>query len=215
RDLRTLTSCSRADNSFVACVRPSRTAWLRRVVYFNGDASMKCVRVLFVSLVCCGVASSMARAQPPMPKPGPEQELLKKLEGTWDVTIQMNGQESKGTATYKPSCGGMWIKSDFQGDMGGMKFEGTGLDGYNSADKQYESVWVDSMSPKSITMRGNYDADKKTMTMTGDGLGQDMKPAKYKSVSEWKDDDTFVFTMNLEQDGKDQPMFTMTYKRKK
>jgi len=176
---------------------------------------MKCVRVLIVSLVCYSVAACTARAQPPMPKPGPEHDLLKKLEGTWDVTTKMGDQETKGTCTYKAGPGGMWMLSDFQGEFGGGKFEGHGIDGYDSGDKQYVSVWVDSMSQKPMTLHGNWDAEKKTMTMTGEGPGMDGKPAKYKSVTEWKDDDTMVFTMNQEQDGKDVPMFTITYKRKK
>jgi hypothetical protein len=156
-----------------------------------------------------------------MPKPGPEHELLKKLEGTWDVTTKMTDPQTKetkettGTCTYKAGPGGMWVVSDFQGEFGGGKFEGHGVDGYDSIDKQYVSHWVDSMSPKAMDMRGNWDAEKKTMTMTGEGLGMDGKPAKYKSVTEWKDDDTMLFTMNQEQDGKDVPMFTITYKRKK
>jgi hypothetical protein len=150
-----------------------------------------------------------------MPKPGPEHDLLKKLDGTWDVTMKMGDQESKGTCTYKPGPGGMWMLSDFQGEMAGSKFEGHGVDGYDAGGKEYVSVWVDSMSQKPMTMRGNWDADKKTMTMTGEGPGMDGKPVKYKSVTEWKDDDTMVFTMNQEQDGKDVPMFTITYKRRK
>jgi hypothetical protein len=173
---------------------------------------MTIARWLLVSLIACLLAAP-AFAQPPMPKPGPEHEILKKLEGTWEATVQMGGQESKGTMTYKIGPGGMWMIGDFQGEFGGGKFEGHGLDGFDSNKKKYVSAWIDSMSQSPMLMDGSYDAEKKTMTMTGEGPGPDGKPVKYKSVTEYKDDDNLVFKMY--QEGSDQPMMTINYKRKK
>ena len=51
------------------------------------------------------------------------------------------------------------------------------------------------------------------MTMVGDGVGMDVKPAKWKSVSEMPDNDTVNMSMFV-GDAK-EPMFTITYKRKK
>ena len=112
------------------------------------------------------MAAAAVQAQEP-PKPGPEHEVLKKMEGTWDATMKFGGMESKGTSTYKMDLGGLWLVSTFEGDFGGMKFSGRGLDSYDTAKKKYVGVWVDSMSTSPMMMEGDYDAAKKTLTMTG------------------------------------------------
>src|SRR5262245_31986969 len=68
-------------------------------------------------LVTCALAlvfwtPSGAGAQE-FPKPGPEHEILKKLVGEWDTTVRFGKDESKGTATYKLECGGLWLVSNF------------------------------------------------------------------------------------------------------
>ena len=163
------------------------------------------------AIVCC-LTVSAARAQEPA-KPGPEHEGLKKYVGTWGATMKMGGMDSKCTATYKMDLGGLWLASTFDGDFMGMKFQGKGMDGYDPAKKKYVATWCDSMSTSMMIMEGTYDKDKKTLTMEGDGMGPDGKPAKHKSVTEWKDDDFFVFHMYM-GDVK-EPMFTIEYKRKK
>ena len=121
--------------------------------------------------------------------------------------------KSKGTMTYKMEVGGTWLVGDFEGDFGGMKFNGKGLDSYDANKKKYVSVWVDSMSTAPMTMEGTYDAAKKTMTMSGEATGPDGKPNKMKSVTEFKDDDNV--TMNMFSGDAKEAMFVITYKRKK
>jgi hypothetical protein len=147
------------------------------------------------------------------PKPGPEHELLKKMEGTWNLTMKFGGMETKGTVTYKMDLGGLWLVSHLESELFGQKFTGKGLDTYDPVRKKYVGLWADSMSTSPVIMEGTYDKAKKTLTMSGDGPGMDGKPAKYKSVSEMPDDDTINFTMYMGDD-KD-PAFTITYKRKK
>lgn len=174
---------------------------------------MKTVRLL--TAVCvAGLAASAARAQEmPMPKPGPEHEQLKKLEGTWDCDVKSMGQDSKGTMVYKMDLGGLWLVGKFEGSFGGGKFEGRGLDSYDARKGKYVGVWVDSMGTLPMVSEGTYDKDKKTMTMAGEGPGMDGKVQKYKMVTEEKDPDTLLFTMY--QGGEDQPVMTITYKRRK
>jgi hypothetical protein len=57
--------------------------------------------------------------------------------------------------------------------------------------------------------------DGKTYTETGEGTGMDGQPQKMKSVFEFKDDDTIVFTMYRVAEGKDQQMMRITYERQK
>jgi hypothetical protein len=165
----------------------------------------------FLSLVAVVLAGSVFAQE--TPKPGKEHEMLKKHEGTWDTVMKMGGQESKGTATYKMELGGFWLTSTFEGEVFGQKFMGKGTDGYCPVKKKYVSVWTDSMSPSPMVMEGSYDADKKTMTMTGDAPNMEGKLVKHKTVTQYADADNFTMSM-YEGDAK-EPMFTVTYKRKK
>jgi hypothetical protein len=151
-------------------------------------------------------------AQEP-PKPGPEHEMLKKLEGKWDTTLKFGGKESKGTVTYKMELGGLWLVGAHEAALFGQKFSGRSLDSYDPAKKKYISVWVDSMATAPLIMEGTYDKDKKELTMTGEGPGMDGKPTKYRSITKMPDADTMEMTMYV-GDTKEAG-FSVTYKRKK
>jgi hypothetical protein len=170
-------------------------------------------RMLLVCALLIWLAPS-ARAQEP-PKPGPEHEHLKQREGTWDATIKAGGHESKGKMTYKMGMGGFWLISHFEGDFGGEKFEGRGLDTYDPEKKKYVSAWADSMAPYLLVMEGDYDKDNKTLTATGEGPSPAGK-VKYKAVTKMMDADTMEFTLSVpEKNGKETVMLTITYNRKK
>lgn len=154
-------------------------------------------------------------AQEPI-KPGPEHALLKSVEGQWDAIVQFGDDKSKATSTYKMECGGLWLISDFQGEFGGMKFQGHGIDGYDPATKKFVSVWVDSWTTDPMRFEGTYDEKTKTITSTAMGKGEDGKPAKFKSVTRHTDKDHHTFKMYLVgPDGGDNLMMTIEYTRKK
>jgi Protein of unknown function (DUF1579) len=177
----------------------------------EGDGKL----ALYLRALLTGVALLIllpsARAQEP-PKPGKEHDHLKRLVGAWDAETEFG----KGTMTYKMGLGGLWLIGDFEGEFGGMKFQGKGLDTYDPATKKYRNVWADSFSTAPRIMEGNLDKDNKVMTMTGEGPWQQGTTAKFKSITEIKDADTVNFSLFMvDKDGKEQPMVKITYKRKK
>lgn len=166
------------------------------------------------ALALCSLAAT-ARAQA-VPQPGPEHEPLKKLVGTWDAVMNMQGQESPGVMTFKLICGGMWLESDYQGQVVGQKFSGHGLDGYDQAKKKYVSIWVDSMESAPMVSTGDMDSKTHTLTLVGEAAAPDGKPQKYKTISHLKDDDHLSFTMSMSAaDGSETPVFTIKYTRRK
>ena len=165
-----------------------------------------------VAFVVGAVLVLPAWAQEPA-KPGPEHKLLKKMEGTWDTTMKAGGMEFKGTMTYKMELNGLWLVGSLESDLGGQKFYGKGLDTYDAKKKKYVSYWFDSMGTTPMVLEGTLDKTKKKLTMLGEGPGMDGKPAKWRSESEMPDNDTINFRMFV-GDAK-EPMFTITYKRKK
>lgn len=157
------------------------------------------------------LAVNASRAQEP-PKPGPEHDLLKKMEGSWDIVMKAGGTEMKGSVTNKMDLGGLWLASAMKCEFPGGAFEGRGMDTYDAAKKKYITVWIDSMGTQPMIMEGTYDKEKKVLTMVGEGPGMDGKSAKWKSLSKMTDDKNMTFEMFV-GDAK-EPMFTVTYKKK-
>lgn len=156
-----------------------------------------------------------APAMPGMPQAGPEHKMLMSGCGDWDAVIRMGGGETKGSMKTH-ALGDFFTIDEFEGSMMGMPFKGHGVNGYDPAKKQYFSVWCDSMTPQASHFVGTYDEKTKTMTMTGEVMGEDGKPAKAKNVMHWTDNDHMTFTMNGPgPDGKDAEMLKIEYVRKK
>jgi hypothetical protein len=175
----------------------------------------KSLAALSVSLIAL-VAPALA--QPPMPQPGPEHEMLKKDVGTWDAAVEMFMEPgapptvSKGTETVT-MLGGFWQLSEFKSEMMGQPFEGRGATGYDPAKKKYVGTWVDTMTPAYYTVEGTYDQATKALTTTMEGPDPSGQVTKTKATTEWKDADTRVFTMYA-PDGQNVVM-RITYKRRK
>jgi hypothetical protein len=165
-----------------------------------------------------GVA--LGQGPPPVPKPGPEHEHLKKDVGRWDAMVEMfegpgsEPQKSKGVETNTLMAGGLWLVTEFKGDMGGMAFEGHGITGYDPNKKKYVGTWADSMSTGLSTVESTYDAGKKTLTGWIEGPDPSGKTIKMRTVTEWKDDNTRVVTFHMQgPDGKEVMGMRITYKR--
>jgi uncharacterized protein DUF1579 len=184
------------------------------------------VRVVCATAVLVfGLGSGRSFAQegmPPLPKPGPEHEILKQDVGTWDATVEMmqpGGQPpavSKAVEVVTMIEGGLWTVTDFKSTIMNTPFHGHGQNGYDPIKKKYVSTWIDSMSTGVTLGEATYDA--KTRTMKGSMEGPDMtgKTMKMNETVEWKDADTRVFTMATPgPDGKDVTTMRITYKRRK
>ena len=177
-----------------------------------------------VCVLACGslaVAGYAQQSPPPIPKPGPEHELLKQDVGTWDATVEIF-EPGKPPAVSKGSettslVGGFWAVSDFKSDLMGQPFEGRGTVGFDTNKKKYVSTWVDSMSTGFMTGEATYDPKTKTMTGVMEGFDPAQgKTVKMRETTEWKDADTKVFTMFMSgPDGKEAPTMKITYKRRK
>lgn len=198
---------------------------------------MKSMTILACALVAANLAASSGRADEakkpqappaaapdlgPMPRPGPEHDLLKNDVGTWDASVEAwmtpggSPSVSKGVETNTMGPGGFWLITEFKGDFMGTPFTGHGTAGYDPIKGKYVSTWVDSMSPGLNIGESTYDAANKTMTGTMDGLDMSGRPTKSKVVSMWKADGSRVFEMySRGPDGKDALAMRITYTKKK
>ncbi len=162
-------------------------------------------------------ANAMQEGAPPAVKPGEQHKWLASHVGTWDATIHMGpGEPDKGTSKIDPGPGGLWFVSHFEGSMMGGPFQGQEVLGYDTNKGKFVSVWVDSMGSNLNISEGTYDAAKKTLSMTMDGIGPDGKPMKSKNVTTYPDANTMVWTMTGPgPDGKDMEHVKIEYKRRK
>jgi hypothetical protein len=166
--------------------------------------------------------SPQAQGMPPMPKPGPEHEILAHDAGTWDAQVEVfmtpgaPPMVSKGVETNAMGCGGLCLVTDFKGEMApGQSFEGHGTAVFDQAKKKYVGVWTDSMSTGLSLSEATYDATTKTMTGWMEGPDMTGKVVKMKSVVEYKDPKTRVFTMYAPgADGKEAVTMRITYTRR-
>jgi hypothetical protein len=167
----------------------------------------------------CG-AKVQERHGPPLPKPGPQHEHLKKYEGAWDVTIKMEKgpfvSESKGVERCAIACGGLWLVAESEGDMGGgVQYQGRGLYGYDPLKKKHVGVWVDNMTPGLTLLEGDLESGGKKRTMIAKGADPTTgQVGSYSEVTEWQDDDTRVLRMSAPGTA-GQPFMTLTYRRRK
>lgn len=182
---------------------------------------MRLHRILSVALGLLFLPG-FGRAQE-FPKPGPEHEHLKAMAGEWDAEVKFYAKpgeapiESKGQYSGKLDVGGFFLITDFKGSpVGGEKFHGRGLTGYDPFKKKYTGVWVDSMSPAMYTTEGEFDKQGKVYTETMQGPGPDGKVVKMRLTTEIKDKDHMVFKMySPAEDGKEKLTMEISYARKK
>ncbi|MFT3769524.1 MAG: DUF1579 domain-containing protein [Minicystis sp.] len=152
-----------------------------------------------------------------VPRPGPEHEVFNKDVGTWDAEIEVRHggttQKNRGVAVNKLACNGMWLVTDFRTESG--DFEGHGVYGYDPQQKKYVGTWVDPMRTSLAKMEGTWDAEKQTMTYTGE-LSMPQGTMRWREVTETVDADTQVFHQMMPgPDGGEIETMTVTYRRRK
>lgn len=177
----------------------------------KGIVRKACAAALALTLLATAGALT---AQLPDVKPGPEHDMLKECEGSWDATVRCHLGESKGTQNAKVDLNGLWLLEHFQCTLADKKFEGRSATTFDTAKKKYISIWIDSMSTSPMLSEGTYDKSTKTLSMVGIMQMPDGKSVKATMTTVSKDADTKVFTMRHPgPDGKDMEM-EITYKRK-
>jgi hypothetical protein len=164
-----------------------------------------------------------AQQPPPMPKPGPEHQVLAMDEGTWDAVIEFTPapgappMTSKGVETDRMGCNGLCLVTEFKGEMMGMSFEGHGVATWDVVKKKYVGSWTDSASSGMGLSESTWDPAAKRMSGWSQGPDMTGKVVKMTTTVDYKDaGSTRVFTISAPgPDGKDMQMIRMIYTRRK
>lgn len=184
-------------------------------------------RIAFVAaaLLAAGGAVTALRSQEAFqpPKPGKEHDILKEMQGTWDAVVKMSMDpntppvESKSVETATLGGNGLWLISDVKGDFMGMPFHGHGMFGYDTAKKKYVGSWVDSMGTYILQSEGTYDVEKKTFNWTSEvpdpASGKMEKMRELHAIKGKDHRSSSIFVIG--PDGKEKPMMTIEFRRRK
>jgi hypothetical protein len=131
-------------------------------------------------------------------------ELVKANEGAWDATMRFYAagpdkppQEFKGTETVRAAVDGLFLITEFEADfVGGKKFRGHGITGYDTRKRKIVGTWADNMNTSIGALTGDYDPKTKTVTylfeIADPGTGQMRKD---KHVDEHKTEGHKLYTI--------------------
>jgi len=186
----------------------------------------KTMGVLVAAGILMAAPARQAVAQeqgPPLPKPGPEHQVLKADEGTWDAKVEVTmapGAEpmiSKGVETNTMGCGGLCLISDFKGEIAdGQTFHGHGITAWDPAKKKYVGSWTDSMAAGIAHGESTWDAAAKKATGTMEMPEPSGGTLKSRMVAEYPTPDTRTMTSYMTgPDGKEFVNLRITYTRRK
>lgn len=137
-------------------------------------------------------------------QPTKEHELLKAFVGEWDTSARFwmdpnakQPMESKGTYSGKLLGGGLWLVSEYKGEMMGQSFEGRGFMGYDVHKKKFVGCWIDSMMTHLGTSEGAYDEKGRIFTFTSEGPDMSGRTRKWKEQWLLKGADRFDLVFYL------------------
>lgn len=153
---------------------------------------------------------------PPMPewvKKTAEHRELAKYAGDWNAKTEWKmapnapAENGTGVAQIKMIFDGMFMEQMFESSMMGQPFQGRLLMGYDTIEKEFKSVWIDSMAPIWGAASGTKEGNK--IVMTGMSPSHTPSGKKQKNMTKtWMvDADNWVFEMWMP--GPDGKMFRM------
>jgi hypothetical protein len=172
-------------------------------------------------------ASQKSEAAPNAPaadatKPGAEDAFLAKRAGEYTRTVKFVAQPnadanaSTGTAKISVTLGGRFIVEENTDTVFGRPVSGTRIYGYNNITKQYEAVWMYTMSTAMLFLTGTSPDGGKTIDLTGMSQNHRGDKIPIHATIRQVDDDQFVVTlMSTGADGKEAAFQETTYTRKK
>ena len=153
--------------------------------------------------------------------PGPIHQSFAKMTGNWNAVVTMfdpSGKESKsdGTANFEMILGGRYMKSTYKGSMMGMPMEGMGLDAYDNAAKEYNSIWIDNFGTGIMHLKGKMDEKTGEIIFVGTMVDpMTGKDATTKNVVKQIDNDHQRMVMYMVDGGKEIKNMQIDYTRAK
>jgi len=154
--------------------------------------------------------------------PGEHHRLLDRMAGAWEMAIEyrMNSTtpvvESQGKCERKWILGKRFLLEEFDGGSLGLPFQGMAVYGYDSFEKKYTSVWLDTMSTAITSNLGSCREGCDLIEFEGrhgDPWSGVMRPSR--GVTRFIDDNRHVLELREpDSSGKEFVILKITYTRK-
>ncbi len=155
-----------------------------------GVPALACAAGLFVGAAVAQEGGAPGMAMPAWMTKGKEHESLKKFVGTWDAAV--TGMPP-GKATNALILGDCFLEQTFEG--GGGMFQGRMITSYDTVDRQWVAIWIDSTKPVFSISRGT--EKDGVITFNTNDPGQDMSGKRIpgKMILSWVNDASYKLTM--------------------
>ncbi len=128
-------------------------------------------RVVSLIALLLLAAPLFGQESPPL-KPAEAKKILAAFAGTWDASVKSYFRgadgpvtESTGVETTEAVCGGAALRTSFKFKLKGIGFDGHGLMGFDARSKEFTATHVSNFVPTPYQSRGQYDAERKSLTM--------------------------------------------------
>ncbi len=135
--------------------------------------------------------------------PTPELANLELFVGPWNVVETHYDERGNVLATVKGTEENRWVLDQHvlqrsYTSTGTSAFRALGLVTYNTLEKKYHGVWLDNLSSAGpAVLKGDWEAQTKTLICNLESFAQDGKPVRHKIVERFVDPDTRVATTFL------------------
>ncbi len=146
-------------------------------------------------------------------------ELITSMIGRWQTstkfwaTPEAEPATSTGITTMTAAMGGRFVKQEFSAAMGGTSFKGTGYFGFNTANQQLESFWIDNLSTGMLMSTGQRQSDG-SIVWTANYTDENGQTQTAKSVTRFPSKNTIVFkSYEVASTGSEFKTMEVTYTR--
>ena len=153
-------------------------------------------------------------------EPAEHHEHLAAYAGKWKTQIKMwmaPGAEpmlTESAAEAKWIFDGRFLEWHHSGDFMGSPYSGMGIDGYNNADKRYESVLLDNFGTLIVFYTGGCSNDGKVREMRGSFTNPTAGSViEQRNVFSWIDDDHFKLESFMQMGDEEYKQLEMLYER--
>lgn len=178
-----------------------------------------------VSLIVLLLVAAPLWGQEPAPmKLADAKKIFAGYAGTWDASVKSYFRgadgpvtESTGVEIAEAVCGGAALRTSFKFKLKSIGFDGQGLLGFDSRTKEFTGTHVSNFVTTPYQSRGQYDAEKKALTMINIIVDQSGKEQRQKEIITLVDETTktIVFYDLVEKDGEKQEVKLMELTLKK
>jgi hypothetical protein len=189
-------------------------------------------KILFVIVISLGFLTTCLAQEPSaaqvemmekLAQPGEYHKLLEDFVGTWtaDVRLWMAPNTppvvTKGQATFKLIFEGRFLYGDFLGEFMGTPFKGINIMGYDNAQEQFFSIWLDNSTTAVLSSTGTYDKGTKKFRFYAKSFDpMSGQTVELRDEAYFASEDEYISTTYTKsKDGKEFKSMEMKYTRVK